>query len=214
MKLYLYDHCPFCVRAEMVAGWRQVPIENVYLLNDDVQAHLDLIGVKMAPILQFDDGRAMGESLDIVAELDLVETGAAHLDAWNDVAAQLADISAASHAINCLLFPRNVQLGLPEFATSGAIAYFTKRKQADIGMPFAQALAETPQHIATVQAMLAAMAPISPPDGALRMGDVMLFPRLRNLTMVKGLEWPVWARDYVLRVADMCNVATYFDRAI
>lgn len=214
MKLYLYDHCPFCVRADMVAGWRKVPLERVHLLNDDVQAHLDLIGVKMAPILQFDDGRAMGESLDIVAELDRAETGAPHLDPWDAVADQLAALNSVSHAISCLLMPRSVRLGLPEFATEGAIAYFTERKQEMIAMSFEQAMAETPAHLATVGQALAAMPPLDLPQERLRMGDVLLFPRLRNLSMVKGLAWPQWAAEYVAHVAAMTGVAAYHDRAL
>lgn len=214
MKLYLYDHCPFCVRADMVAGWRKLPVARVYLLNDDVQAHLDLIGVKMAPILQFDDDRAIGESLDIVQALDRVDTGGAHLDPWDQVSAQMAGLSSVGHAINCLLFPRNVRLGLPEFATEGAIAYFTERKQDGIGMTFNQALAETPDHIDTVERMLAEMTPVDVPTAQLRMGDVLLFPTLRNLTMVQGLTWPAWAQTYVTEVAALTGVQTYTDRAI
>ncbi|MBE3639345.1 glutaredoxin 2 [Mangrovicoccus sp. HB182678] len=214
MKLYQYDHCPFCVRADMVAGWRQVPHEKVYLLNDDEQAHFDLIGAKMVPILQYDDGRAIGESLDIVAALDAIETGAPHLDPWDEVAPQSAALSSASRAVSCLLFPRNLRLGLPEFATPGAIAYFTERKEAIIGISFAQAMEETAAHKADVEAMLAGMPELAPPGDRLRMGDVLVYPVLRNLTMVKDLAFPAWMRAYLDRVTAICGTHLYDDRAI
>lgn len=214
MKLYLYHHCPYCVRAEMVAGWRGVAVEKVYLHNDDEQAHFDLIGAKMVPILQFDDGRAMGESMDIVAELDVIDTGAPALDPWNDLAAQMSVLDAISHNTRCLLFPRNVRLGLPEFETQSAIDYFTVRKEETIGMSFAEALAETATHKSEVETALAAMPPIPLPGAALRTGDVFLFPVLRNLTMVKDLAMPDWMRAYVDHVALGAQVETYWDRAI
>ena len=66
MKLYVYDHCPFCTRARMAAALRGVATELVYLPNDDEDTPIRLIGAKQLPILQKEDGSHMGESLDIV----------------------------------------------------------------------------------------------------------------------------------------------------
>lgn len=214
LKLYLYDHCPYCVRAWMVAGWRQVSLDVVHLLNDDEQAHFDLIGAKMVPILQFDDGRAIGESLDIVAALDQIDTGMPRLDPWDEVAAQRAALQDVGQSVSCLLFPRNVRIGLKEFATQGAVDYFTLRKEEIIGMSFAQALEDTEAHKAVVERMLDEMTPIQRPGTHMRMGDVLLFPTLRNLTMVRGLKMPNWVEDYVAKLSAMSGVLTYYDRAI
>ncbi|POU69340.1 glutaredoxin, partial [Pantoea sp. PSNIH4] len=27
MKLYIYDHCPFCVKARMIFGLKNLPVE-------------------------------------------------------------------------------------------------------------------------------------------------------------------------------------------
>ncbi len=70
MKLYIYDHCPFCVRARMVFGLRGVAVEEVILQNDDEETPIKMIGAKQVPILQKDDGSFMGESLDIVRYID------------------------------------------------------------------------------------------------------------------------------------------------
>ena len=70
MKLYIYDHCPFCVRARMVFGLRGVAVEEVILQNDDEETPIRMIGAKQVPILQKDDGSFMGESLDIVRYID------------------------------------------------------------------------------------------------------------------------------------------------
>ena len=31
MKLYVYDHCPFCVRARMIFGLKNLPVELVVI---------------------------------------------------------------------------------------------------------------------------------------------------------------------------------------
>lgn len=52
MKLYIYDHCPFCVRARMIFGLRDVAVEEVVLANDDEATPIGMIGSKQVPILQ------------------------------------------------------------------------------------------------------------------------------------------------------------------
>ena len=69
MKLYIYDHCPFCVRARMIFGLRGMPVEEVILQNNDEETPIKMIGAKQVPILQKDGGSFMGESLDIVRPL-------------------------------------------------------------------------------------------------------------------------------------------------
>ena len=70
MKLYIYDHCPFCVRARMIFGLRNLPVQLDYFLNDDDASPTALIGTKQVPILQKADDSYMAESLDIVRYID------------------------------------------------------------------------------------------------------------------------------------------------
>ena len=70
MKLYVYDHCPFCVRARMILGLKNLPVELVVLANDDEATPIGLVGKKVVPILVKEDGTAMPESLDIVNYVD------------------------------------------------------------------------------------------------------------------------------------------------
>lgn len=46
MKLFIYDHCPFCVKARMIFGLKHLPIRPVTLLNDDETTPFNLIGKK------------------------------------------------------------------------------------------------------------------------------------------------------------------------
>jgi glutaredoxin 2 len=217
MKLYLYDHCPFCVRAEMVAHYKRVAVEQVYLSNDDEASCFALIGAKQVPILQFDDGRAMGESLDIARQFDELGDPAQLIRPHGDYLPIQEQMNAVRLATWCLLFPRDIAIGTPEFATQAARDYFQTKKEQIIQRPFAQALAETAEHKATVEAMLASLPPLERPSahgGTLGRDDVLLYPGLRNLSMVEGLAFPPALRAYIEEVAALTATHTYFDRAI
>ena len=43
MRLYIYDHCPFCARARMIFGLRDVPLETQTLLFDDAETPTRLV---------------------------------------------------------------------------------------------------------------------------------------------------------------------------
>jgi glutaredoxin 2 len=217
MKLYLYDHCPFCVRAEMVAHYKQVPVEQVYLLNDDEASCFTLIGAKQVPILQFDDGRAMGESLDIARKLDEIGNPERVIRPHGDYLPTQEHMNQVRLANWCLLFPRDLALGLPEFATQAARDYFQAKKEQIIQRSFAQALAETAEHKTVVEAMLASLPALPLPSAhgdTLGWDDVLLYPGLRNLSMVRDLAFPPTVRAYVEEVSHLTGTTTYFDRAI
>ncbi len=216
MKLFQYDHCPFCVRADMVAKYKQVNFESVYLLNDDADSCIDRVGKKMVPILEI-DGQSIGESLDIAHKLD-------ELGKTDQVIAECGDsdrftqtLMTENRAIFSLLFPRSVQMGLPEFATQSAIEFYRVNKEAMIECSFEQALENTAEHKSRVEDVLSDLPELVKPSdrgGLLSWDDVMIFPMLRNLTMVKDIQMPAQVVDYINEVAALTKVELYTDRAI
>lgn len=48
--LYVYDHCPFCVRVRLALGIKNVKHNLHFLANDDVKTPTSLVGKKIAPI--------------------------------------------------------------------------------------------------------------------------------------------------------------------
>ncbi len=132
------------------------------------------------------------------------------------VDAHLRELAAVDLAINCLLFPRNIAIGLPEFATAGARAYFRDKKEGMIRRTFEKALAETAQHRTAVEVALAALPELPLPSrhaDTLGLDDVLLYPTLCNLTRVKGLAFPPEVRRYIDEVTALADSHTYFDRA-
>ncbi|STF72102.1 glutaredoxin [Escherichia coli] len=51
MKLYIYDHCPYCLKARMIFGLKNIPVELHVLLNDDAETPTRMVGQKQVPIL-------------------------------------------------------------------------------------------------------------------------------------------------------------------
>ena len=215
MKLYIYDHCPFCVRARMIFGIQQIPVELITLANDDEATPIRLIGAKQVPILQKLDGSYMGESLDIVRHINaqakrpISETIRPSIQAWADKVGEY---------YNQLLFPRSIQLGLPEFATPAAVVYFILKKEASIGTGIAQMLDKTPELLAQIHSDLQTLANQIHGDtlngSDLSMEDILIFPMLRNLTMVRGIQFPAVVQDYIANMAQRSQINTYFDRAL
>jgi hypothetical protein len=48
--LYVYDHCPFCVRVRAALGIKNVKHNLHFLANDDIPTPTSLVGKKIAPI--------------------------------------------------------------------------------------------------------------------------------------------------------------------
>lgn len=48
--LFVYDHCPFCVRVRVALGLKNIKHNLHFLANDDVATPTSLVGKKIAPI--------------------------------------------------------------------------------------------------------------------------------------------------------------------
>lgn len=216
MKLYVYDHCPFCVRARMIFGLKNLSFELAVLANDDEVTPIGLVGKKVVPILIKNDGSAMPESLDIVRYVDenfgekiLADNVRPELEQW---------ISDVNSYYNRLLSPRFVKIGLEEFNTQSAVNYFTKKKTETVG-DFAENIANSAQYIKKINTDLTALsALLKAEDKAngeqLSIEDILLFPILRNLTCVKGVIYPNNVEHYMKKMAELVKIALYTDRAI
>ena len=217
MKLYVYDHCPFCTRARMAAALRGVATELVYLPNDDEDTPIRLIGAKQLPILQKEDGSHMGESLDIVRYFYRQDSSALDEAVRPEIQAWVDAFGDWGYR---LIMPRDVQLGLPEFAAESSVAYFKAKKEAFLEASFEQLLQETPRYLAQAQEALHALNGLIAPNADyvngthLSMEDILVFPLLRNLSMVKGAAYPDNVAHYVRAMSQAAKIPLFFDRAV
>ena len=214
MKLYVYDHCPFCVKARAIFGLKNIPFELVILLNDDEATPTRMIGKKMAPILE-DAGSYLAESMDIVARIDDLHgtpllTGPRNqtLARWNN------DVSGPLFS---LALPRWAAADFEEFSTPEARAYFTRNKERMIGN-FQEHMAASPRYIAEVNSHLLALEPLiqSPEavNGELSEDDIHLFATLRSMSIVQGIVYPQAVEAYRLRMAQRVGIDLHDQVAI
>ncbi|CAJ1397054.1 unnamed protein product, partial [Effrenium voratum] len=204
--LYVYDHCPFCVRARMIFGLKRMPYKLGFLMNDDVVTPTKMIGKKVLPILEM-DGEAMGESLDIVAKIDQLGTpilqepaDRTDIDQW---------MKENKELLRRLTRPRDASALYPEFATRAARATWVKNHPVEEGIE--KALGRSEELLAELNGKLKALdkmihSEMCVNEGGLSYDDITLFPTLRRLTIVKGLEWPKKLRSYVDYMADVCDI--------
>lgn len=197
MKLYIYDHCPFCVKARMIFGLKNLPVELMVMLNDDEETPRKLIGQKMAPILQKADGSAMPESMDIVHFIDKSD-GEPLLTGKTNPA--ITDwLRQVNGYVNKLLIPRIADASFAEFATPEARAYFKSKKEANMGN-FNELKSHAPGLIKKISDDLRQLDKLivkpNAVNGELSTDDINLFPLLRSLTLVAGVNYPSRVTEY------------------
>jgi len=215
VKLYIYDHCPFCLKARMIFGLKNIPIELIVLLNDDEATPTKMIGKKMAPILQKDDSRYLPESMDIVHYVDKLDGEPLITGSTN---AAIADwLRHVQSYVQQLTIPRIAKAPFDEFATPEARAYFTNKKEAMIGS-FADHLAHSPGLIKKISDDLRKLDKLivqpNAVNGELSEDDIHLFPLLRNLTLVAGIDWPSRVAAYRDNMAKQTQINLLSSHAI
>lgn len=206
--LYIYECCPFCVRARMIFGLKKRSYEITYLLYDDEETPKKMIGQKMAPILQ-EGGHYMAESMDIVHKIDNKDQQPVLTGQTNPAITEW--LEKVSYC-NRLFMPRYVNEGLPEFATKSARDYFVAKKEAHLGS-FADFMSETPKLVEQINKDLQQLSLLikSPEacNGELSTDDIMLFPILRSLSIVEGVMYPEAVDNYRKNMSTKTEIALY-----
>ena len=98
------------------------------------------------------------------------------------------------------------------------MVYFIRKKEAQIGTGIAQMLDKTPALLAQIHGDLQTLASQIHGDtlngSDLSMEDILIFPMLRNLTMVRDIQFPAVVQNYIVNMAQRSQINTYFDRAL
>lgn len=233
--LFVYDHCPFCVRVRAAFGMKNIKHNVQFMANDDIPTPTALVGKKISPILQWNEGKVcMPESMDIVNFVDGDDrfgptnmirpaTGRDDLKAWQKSVRDL---------LRGLQRPRYVATGLmPEFATKdGRLAFvqnhqlvgYSKDEWKNGDMPledklqlYEEAMAKDPAgDIEEINRKLVELSDIvfseyhcSP--GGVSLDDIDLFARLRSITIIKDVAWPAKLRSYMDYMAELTDIPLY-----
>lgn len=230
--LYVYDHCPFCVRARMIFGLKGVPHTIAWMANDDVDTPTGLVGKKIAPILAVPGEAPMPESLDIVKRIDedttlgpsvlQPATGREDLKAWT---------KRASGATKQLLRPRYVKAFFAEFAKRSAReAFVGNHAVADPETGEMPAKADwkgmSPDvwntwyatHFENSEELIKKLNAVTPEledlihseesvsPGGVGYDDITFWDRLRALTLLKGVELGPKAKAYIEKMSEKTDI--------
>ncbi len=215
MKLFIYEHCPFCIKARMIFGLTKTPVELIYLANDDEETPIKMIGAKMVPILEKDDGTFMPESMDIVHYInDMQKHSVFKTEPTEEIANWIKETFPIMHK---LVMPRNVLCDFEEFKTQSSKDYYQHKKEDYIG-PFADAMAKTPEYSQQIKEKLNELADLMKSEQSIHAelseDDIHVFAILRGLTLVKGLEFPNKVQAYMESMAKQSNIPLAFNFAV
>lgn len=211
MKLYVYEHCPFCIRARMIFGLKKVPVELGVIMEGDVETPTRMVGRKVVPILQKEEGVYMPESMDIVHYVDQLD-GAPVIEGECDPAIE-AWCKENTRAVFNLAIPRFTRADFKELSTPAAREAYTQREIKAFGdldalMANSQAYIDTLSGaLSNIEAYMSARNPVS-------ITDFYLFPVLNSLTIVKGFPYTVALRGYLDHISTSCNVPLFTDKAL
>jgi len=247
-KLHMYDHCPFCMRAEIAAGWLGVPYERVlygYGQGADPAVAggtgyepkagpVALTGFKMLPVIEGSGVPApegmvgLPESLEVVSYLVAWSakegkgagtiapaTGRPDIDEWKK---KFEKVAAA------LLKPRNIKMPVKDWQDARDVAYAKWKYTTKFGFNYEEAEAQTPDLLKEMAVILKELEPLlrgrtsddipTLNKWGFSMDDIIVLPNLRNLTCVKGVEWPPKALEYVQKTCGKAGVKLYTEYAV
>lgn len=206
MKLFIYQHCPFCARVAYVANTLKLELEYQVVDYADAQTLVDLTGQKQVPVLQKEDGSVMAESLDIMAYFFAQVGQEVKITAANET----LDFQRESlPLLQKIGYPRWPALGLKEFATSKSIDAWQKKKQtADLN--FAQLLANTATIVDEVNGQLLKaeqQLQLSDKESELPLFDqAIYFSLLRGLAVEPSIVWPKALREWLENKSRELNI--------
>lgn len=209
MKLFIYDHCPYCVKARMIFGLKSMPIQLVTLLNDDEKTPINMIGQKMVPILETSPGQFMPESMDIVQFIDNKLSPKIVSDKEDPLLLEI--LQQARSPYYSLVMPRWVQSEMEEFKTDSARKYFQNKKEQMIG-PFETALENTKQFKKEIAKVLLKIENKMSKESnwyiknQVSFNDFHLFAFLRSLTIVKDFHFPPILDNYMKNCAEKTKI--------
>ncbi len=215
MKLYVFDHCPFCVRAMTAAGLKQnyeIPLS--YILEDDAETPIKMIGKQMVPILEYEPGKFMPESLDIVHYLDQLDNTPFLTGTQNPFITQW--VNDYFGMVGTFMMPLYAKMDLPELATNAARQTYIDRHEKSHG-DFATLLKQSDQTAKTIGlALLQLEQEIDLQhlhDRQYSLDDILLFPIVRALTGSKKVTFPPKVAEYTTLLSKQSGIGLFSHQA-
>lgn len=217
MKLFIYEHCPFCTRVRIIAS--KLAVTNIYLAYDDIVGHTKYIFKKQVPFLQKEDGTFMVESMDICKYLNTSVTPniLAQETALSYYTQEITKLTQKAYIIaQPMLWQlmRDHPLNIKNFPTQEAKDYYTninsKNSHSEWHNITQHYLQKTIDDLEEYMALNKENY-FNQILHTLSWHDVEIFPWLRNLTILEGqiLSLGNYTREYLNRVSMITQIPLY-----
>jgi len=244
LRLHLYDHCPYCIRVELVLGWHDVPYERVVYgygdrLGDPNKADdpncydggVVLTGKKELPVLESINLETnqrewlKAESLDIISWVlfdKKVNSFSFPQKSGREDLSKFFHTKGRFKVVQRILSRgRNLQMThLKDWAKSEDRAY-AKAKYEKGGFDYdaaqqadASGILEMQKLLEQADKELLKSNTSLNENGVFGFDDLLYLPELRTLSLVKGLVWPERLKNYVVTSFAKAETPTYFDHQI
>lgn len=202
MKLYHYVHCPFCVRVRLALGYLQLAYDSNVVPYNDEETPTKLTGKKMLPIMAFDDGTVMNESLDIIKKLDSnnLLKNELMITHQEEINALLDRIGKPVHNL-CMPY----WIWTPEFNEQSR-EYFQKKKEIKRG-PFKNLIHQKEEFIAELDLILAGLENDLRPfykNNEMTILDIALAAHLWGMYIFPEFQFSPKIHQYLQKVKRQC----------
>lgn len=199
MKLYHYVHCPFCVRVRMALGLLNQNYQSIVLPYNDEKTPVDLMGVKMLPIFEWQENDVSNESLDIIKRLDsenILSNDLLDQPIVKEVEDLLSEIGSNVHSL-CMPY----WMWTPEFDNESR-EYFQKKKEVKRG-PFNKLVHRSDEFIdglnKTLENLATKLTPYYQSD-KLTVLDIMIASHLWGMYILPEYQFPQAIHSYLQKV--------------
>jgi glutaredoxin 2 len=215
MILYIYEHCPFCVRPRLIADIKSINLQLRFLANDNEDEHFRLVGKKIVPILEINNNDRMIESLEICKFIDeqsgdkIIKPSNCNLEI-NSIMTTLIEKSKLITHPRQIFHPMNIK----DFPSESSKSYFRFKKEKSIGMTFERALSKSNLYAKDIQNLLNNLSEKITSkfltSDNFSMDDLIYFPVLRSLTIALDvLVIPPKIQSYLNFICGITKIKLY-----
>lgn len=206
MKLFIYEHCPFCARTRYIGRKLGIEFDEIILDYIDEKTPTELIGKKVVPILQKDDGSVMADSMDII-EYFFSLKNQERMPLSDDIVNWQRSLFPWLQRIG---YPRWTHLNLGEFATKASVDAWIEKKQTE-QLNFEHLIADTESIANDVSSLLQTteiLLTLQERRSQRSLVDqAICFSLLRGFCCEEAIQWPPTLYDWLINESHFTKVS-------
>ncbi|MEZ9566604.1 glutaredoxin 2 [Vibrio artabrorum] len=206
MKLYIYEHCPFCARVLYVAGSLNLSINSTVIDYDDETTTTKISGIKQVPVFVNDNNQALTESLDIIEHLLQQADVCEKSKPSHDVLQWQSDAFLTLQKIG---YPRWYLYPLKEFKKESAQIAWREKKETET-LNFDALLADTKDIARDAEELIKRAGALLNTNKKTKRDLVdksIIFSILRGFTSAIEINWDPFVANWIIKQSKETGVS-------